>query len=205
MHALVLSALLALAHLLVLSLCVISYSSRELRDEKNSLIPDPGALQPAIPSERAKELSSIKSMITPQSSICARVQGCGSSSQSRIDEPSENWFQKTSESDYETVKTKSGSSSGEFETRMYEIEKKTYIVFSALGSRASAPRRRYEKNIRRCSSGETCASQGARRSEYQRGGAPYGPPLHHLWSGMDCFAHTMKQLLNDLTDQRMLT
>ena len=68
-------------------------------------------------------------MITPQSSICARVQGCGSSSQSRIDEPSENWFQKTSESDYETVKTKSGSSSGEFETRMYEIEKKTYIVF----------------------------------------------------------------------------
>ena len=146
-----------------------------------------------------------QSMITPQSSICARVQGCGSSSQSRIDEPSENWFQKTSESDYETVKTKSGSSSGEFETRMYEIEKKTYIVFSALGSRASAPRRRYEKNIRRCSSGETCASQGARRSEYQRGGAPYGPPLHHLWSGMDCFAHTMKQLLNDLTDQRMLT
>ena len=72
-------------------------------------------------------------------------------------------------------------------------------------SRVSAPRRRYEKIIRRCSSGETCASQGARRSEYQRGGAPYGPPLHHLWSGMDCFAHTMKQLLNDLTDQRMLT
>ena len=75
-----------------------------------------------------------QSMITPQSSICARVQGCGSSSQSRIDEPSENWFQKTSESDYETVKTKSGSSSGVFETRMYEIEKKTYIVhrFSAF-------------------------------------------------------------------------
>ena len=70
-----------------------------------------------------------QSMITPQSSICARVQGCGSSSQSRIDEPSENWFQKTPESDYETVKTKSGTSSGVFETRWYEIEKKTYIVF----------------------------------------------------------------------------
>ena len=70
-----------------------------------------------------------QSMITPQSSICARVQGCGSSSQSRIDEPSENWFQKTSESDYETVKTKSGSSSGEFETRMYEIEKKRTSFF----------------------------------------------------------------------------
>ena len=131
--------------------------------------------------------------------------GSGASSQSRIDEPSENWFQKTSESDYETVKTKSGSSLGGFETRMHEIENILYQVFSALGSRVSAPRRRYEKIIRRCSSGETCASQGARRSEYQRGGAPYGLPLHHLWSGTDCFAHIMKQLLNDLTDQRMLT
>ena len=122
-----------------------------------------------------------QSTITPQSSICARVQGCGSSSQSRIDEPSENWFQKTSESDYETVKTKSGSSLGGFETRMHEIENILYQVFSALGSRVSAPRRRYEKIIRRCSSGETCASQGARRSEYQRSGAPLwsasSPPL----------------------------
>ena len=146
-----------------------------------------------------------QSMITPQSSICARVQGCGSSSQSQIDEPSENWFQKTSESDYETVKTKSGSSLGGSRPGCTKgCTKEMHEIF-ALGSRVSAPRRRYEKIIRRCSSGETCASQGARRSEYQRGGAPYGPPLHHLWSGMDCFAHTMKQLLNDLTDQRMLT
>ena len=88
-----------------------------------------------------------QSMITPQSSICARVQGCGSSSQSRIDEPSENWFQKTSESDYETVKTKSGSSSGEFETRMYEIEKKNVHRFFCVGlpslRAASSVRKKY--------------------------------------------------------------
>ena len=70
-----------------------------------------------------------QSMITPQSSICARVQGCGSSSQSRIDEPSENWFQKTSESDYETVKTKSGSSLGGSRPGCTKLKKKRTSFF----------------------------------------------------------------------------
>ena len=50
--------------------------------------------------------------------IYMHLGGSGASSQSRIDEPSESSFHKTSESDHEMVKSKSGSSSGGFENRM---------------------------------------------------------------------------------------
>lgn len=46
--------------------------------------------------------------------------GSGAFSQSRIDEPSENGFHKTSESDYELAQKKFREKMGEFEVRTYQ-------------------------------------------------------------------------------------